>query len=70
MFIVTVMAAPPELAAVVSEPPAVVSGVDAPDVVSGAAEPPVVAAVVSFELEFPSLPQDAATRASPTASAA
>jgi hypothetical protein len=72
MSIVTVIAAPPEDAAVVSAPPAVVSGAEVsavvPPVVS-AVVPPVVPAVVALVL-FESLPQDAAMNAIPTARAA
>jgi len=70
--IVNVIAAPPEAAAVVSEPAAVVSGADVPAVVAAvvlAVVPPVVPAVVALELLL-SLPQDAAMNASPTARAA
>ncbi|MBK5333564.1 MAG: hypothetical protein JJD93_16430 [Ilumatobacteraceae bacterium] len=71
MSIVNVIAAPPE-DAVVSEPPAVVSGAEVsavvPPVVS-AVVPPVVPPVVALELGE-SLPQDAAMNARPTARAA
>jgi hypothetical protein len=74
MFMVNVIAAPPELAAVVPVPPAVVPGAAEPGVVeTDAVVPPVVPAVVppvvAFEL-VESLPQDTATNARPTAIAA
>jgi len=73
MFIVNVIAAPPEPAAVVAAPPAVVAGADAGVVETGAVVPPVVTPVVppvvALEL-VESLPQDTATKARPTAIAA
>src|SRR3954454_21025689 len=73
MFIVNVIVPPvPDAAPLVSVPPAVVSVTAA--VVSGADEAAAAvvpgAAAVSLELPLSSLPQAAATRASPTASAA
>jgi len=69
MFIVSVIAAPPVLAAVVPVP-ALVAGASVPGVVAtGAAVPAEVPPVVAFELDE-SLPQDAATNARPTAIAA
>jgi len=68
MFIVKVMAAPPDAAAVVSDPAAVVSVAAA--VVSVAAAVVPGAPAVSLEPLLLSLPQAAATSASPTAMAA
>ncbi|MEP7112594.1 MAG: hypothetical protein ABI862_04975 [Ilumatobacteraceae bacterium] len=70
MFIVNVIAAPPEVAAVVSVPAAVVSVAAAVvSTAAGVVSVAAVPAVVSFAL-LPSLPQAAATKANPTANAA
>jgi hypothetical protein len=74
MLIVNVIAAPPDAGAVVAvlPPPAVVAGADVPAgvVAAGVVAAGVVAAAAEVLLDLLLLPQETATKARPTATAA